>query len=272
MKRFLTISVCVAALCLSAQAGTAKEQDKVPLPPEKMHEKSHEAKHEAGKPVHWGYMGKESPYNWGDLDPAYEACKMGQTQSPVNLDGGLDIDLPEIVLSYNPVPLSVVNNGHTVQQNYKPGSLMSVGGKKEYELMQVHFHTPSEHLIRGMAAPMEAHFVHKAKDGTIAVLGVMMRIGRENESLQKVWSVIPPAGETSENKDVGINARNLLPANLDYYRYDGSLTTPPCTEGVKWYVLQTPIEISEDQFRAFRKLFPVNARPVQPLNQRGFFK
>ncbi len=316
MKRFLSISLYAAILCLPVQAVLAGEKKETPPPPAatkepapsetqsvvidkevevqvKMIEEPAPAPAPKVKPAvkaedteaqdaedapqektqtHWGYTGEGAPHHWGDLDEAYKACKAGTMQSPVNLEGGQDVDLPEISLSYEAVPLSVTNNGHTIVQNYAPGSTMTVGGKKEYELMQLHFHTPSEHLIRGMAAPMEVQFVHKAEDGTLAVLGVMLRAGRENESLQKIWAAIPPTGQTSENDKVGINARNLLPVNLDYYRYDGSLTTPPCTEGVKWHVLKTPVEISEDQLRAFQSLFPVNARPVQPMGRRGFFE
>ncbi len=222
----------------------------------------------ASAQAHWGYNGgKAAPY-WGTLDGAYGLCASGKEQSPVNVAKFLQEDVPDIMLSYNPSSLAVVNNGHTIQVNYDAGSSFQAGGVT-YNLLQLHFHTPSEHYLDGAPYPMEMHFVHKADDGTLAVVGVMMKIGEHNPVIEGVWQNAPiQAGGSKSIEGVKINAADLMPASMAYYKYDGSLTTPPCTEGVRWHVMKEPIEISEMQLKAFQALFPVNARPVQPLNDR----
>jgi len=221
-----------------------------------------------GAHASWGYSGAGAAPYWGNLSAEYAACKDGQKQSPINIAKFLQEDVPNIESAYNPSPLSIVNNGHTVQVNYAPGSGFSVDDMR-YELLQIHFHTPSEHYLDGAPYPMEAHFVHKAADGTLGVVGVMMKVGEHNHTIEAIWLNTPiNAGGTKEVESVEINAADLMPASLDYYKYDGSLTTPPCSEGVRWHVMKDTIELSETQLKAFQALFPVNARPVQPLNDR----
>jgi carbonic anhydrase len=218
---------------------------------------------------HWDYSGgEEGPSHWGDLAGDFGACKTGHKQSPVNIAKYYQEEMPEIKPSYTPSPVALVNNGHTLQFNYAPGSGFTLDGVK-YTLKQFHFHTPSEHYLDGAPFPMELHLVHQADDGTLAVIGVMLKAGEPNKILQTLWQNAPTtAGGEKSVPDVQISAADLLPKSLGYYRYDGSLTTPPCKEGVQWIVLKDPVEISEQQITTFQKLFPLNARPVQPLGER----
>lgn len=216
----------------------------------------------------WGYHGEVGPQNWGNLDAAYEACKTGTKQSPINIDKFAAAEMPALKAAYGQSALNVLNNGHTLQVNYDAGSTLMSDGK-EYALKQMHFHTPSEHYIDGAPYPMEVHFVHQAADGELAVVGVMMKVGAKNKTIQKIWDHAPAAsGETGMTKELMISAANLLPRTGIYFKYEGSLTTPPCSEGVKWHVMQDPIEVSAEQVITFQSLFSVNARPIQPLHGR----
>ena len=221
----------------------------------------------AGGPA-WGYHGANGAAYWGALDDAYATCADGQEQSPINIAAYLEEDLPALVMDYQDTPLSVSNNGQTLKVSLSGGSTLESDGET-YALDHMHFHTPSEHYLDGAPYPMAVHFVHKAADGGLAVVGVMMKLGAHNPVIEGVWQNAPiQAGGTKTVEDVKISAADLMPEAMDYYRYDGSLTTPPCSEGVKWHVLKEPIEVSEKQLKAFQALFPVNARPVQPLGER----
>lgn len=215
----------------------------------------------------WGYTGSKAAHKWGDLDAQYTACKAGIAQSPVDIHQFVQEDLPVLSGSYSPTPLEVLNNGHTVQVNYGSGSGFRADNKN-FNLLQFHFHTPSEHYIDGAPYPMEMHFVHKSADGTLGVIGVMIKLGAHNPVIEGIWQNVPPAGETKRVNTVELSASDLMPAETGYYAYDGSLTTPPCSEGVKWFVMQAPIEMSQAQLVAFQSVFPVNARPVQELGDR----
>ena len=216
----------------------------------------------------WGYSGANAAPYWGTLDTAYEVCQQGSQQSPINIAKFLQEDLPNLSFQYKPSPLEVENNGHTIQVNYAPASGFSTGDKS-YNLSYIDFHTPSEHYLDGAPYPMEAHLVHKALDGSIAHIAVMMKVGEHNPLVEGIWLNAPiETGATKTPSGVEISAADLLPVSKAYYKYEGSLTTPPCTEGVQWYVMKDPIEISEQQLKAFQALFPVNARPVQALNDR----
>ena len=220
--------------------------------------------------VHWAYEGKEGPEQWGGLSKDFQVCKSGKMQSPIDLTEtkAEGATIHPISFDYRLTELNVVHNGHTIQVNYAPGSGITVKGKR-YELLQLHFHTPSEHAIDGKRAPMEAHFVHKAADGSLAVVGVMMEEGASNLALGEIWNSMPTkAGETETNKKVLINARDLLPHDTSYYRYMGSLTTPPCTEGVNWHVLKEPIQVDAQQIDQFADAVGDNSRPLQALNTR----
>ncbi|WP_199249336.1 carbonic anhydrase [[Phormidium] sp. ETS-05] len=222
----------------------------------------------APEPASWHYGGAHNPTKWGDLKPEYAACKNGSSQSPINLDPAKisKANPAKIEFSYQDVPLNITNNGHRIQVNYPPGSWVKIGEQK-YDLLQFHFHTPSEHTVSNQAAGMELHLVHKNQAGNLAVVAVLIQEGKPNELLALLWEDIPDIGEVEES-DLKINASKLLPANRAYYSYSGSLTTPPCSEGVNWQVLATPIEASPEQIEEFAEIYHVNARPVQPVNQR----
>jgi len=222
----------------------------------------------SGPNAHWSYSGSQGPANWGELSTAYELCKTGKQQSPVDISHPQQAGLAVIKTDYRAVPLHVVNNGHTIQVNYPDGSTMSVGNSK-YQLLQLHFHSPSENTAKGSAYPMEIHYVHKDEDGRLGVLAVFMKEGNKNVGLQEIWAYMPKSGGSEfKSNDVVINGHDLLPQNRDYFRFVGSLTTPPCSEGVQWHVMREPVEASRSQIDAFLKVIGENARPVQPIGNR----
>lgn len=227
------------------------------IPVTAMAESSH------GKKAHWSYSGAEGFQHWGDLSAEFHACKDGMAQSPIDIREYNAADLPALHPSYHKGNLEVINNGHTIQVNTGDSGSLSVDGKT-YKLLQFHFHTPSEHYVDGAPYPMEVHFVHKAGDGTLGVVGVMMQLGAHNRAIDTIWRATKASGGHA-----ALSAADLLPSNLDYYKYVGSLTTPPCSEGVQWHVAKNAIEISAAQLHAFQALFSVNARPVQPQNSRN---
>lgn len=222
---------------------------------------------EKGK-TKWGYIGEKGPDSWGSLSSDYQVCQSGKTQSPVNLQSAVDADLPELKIDYKDTPLRIINNGHTIQVNYQPGSFLTLDNEP-FELLQFHFHHPSEHKVEGEALPMELHLVHKNKKGDLAVVGVFLKEGEVNPTLQEIWQVMPmkESGEKTIS-NLNVNASDLLPEEKDYYRYFGSLTTPPCSETVNWIVLKEPVEISSPQVKKFAQVFPMNARPVQVVKRR----
>jgi carbonic anhydrase len=215
----------------------------------------------------WSYEGATNPARWGKVGRNFATCELGVDQSPIDITGAVKGKPIQIAFNYKPSPLNVVNNGHSIQVNYEPGSTVSIDGN-EYALLQFHFHTPSEHKIAGKAAAMELHFVHRNAADKLAVVGVMMNEGKEHPSIAKIWNAISPTGKTNAINNSKIDASNLLPQSKSYYTYDGSLTTPPCSEGVKWQILAAPITVSSEQIREFTKFYPVNARPLQPTNAR----
>jgi carbonic anhydrase len=171
------------------------------------------------------------------------------------------------VFDYRPTPLEVENNGHTIEVKVASGSYLRIG-QERYQLVQFHFHTPSEHRLQGQEYPMELHFVHRNALGELAVVGVFLREGAANPIIQRIWD----RAEAEPAQAEMLDPEDLLPANRDYYRYAGSLTTPPCTEGVRWHVLHEPVDVSAAQVDEFRAIFPLNARPIQPLNGRPVLK
>ncbi len=218
--------------------------------------------------AHWDYEGAGAPHAWGVLKEEYGTCSTGKRQSPIDISPVTISDLSAIQFNYKSSPLELTNNGHTVQANYHTGSYITVGGKR-YDLLQFHFHSPSEHTIGGKSYDMVAHLVHKAADGQLGVIGVLFKAGDKNKVIDKLWSNLPTeSGETKTVKNTRINALDLLPVDLTYFNYSGSLTTPPCSEGVNWMVMATPSSISEKQVKQFTDLFPLSVRPTQPLNGR----
>ena len=224
----------------------------------------------AQEPVHWGYEGEEGPAHWGELSPDFALCSTGKEQSPVDIPALTSLNEESVAFNYRPTAVNILNNGHTIQVNYDEGSSIEVDSTK-YNLLQFHFHGPSEHTLNGQYYDMEMHLVHQNAAGGLAVVGVFIERGSEKQAFAPVWNNLPT--EESEPEMIGgasVNAGDLLPANRAYYRYNGSLTTPPCSEGVKWFVLSTPIELSGAQIDAFEAIMHDNNRPVQPLNERGF--
>lgn len=220
---------------------------------------------------HWGYSGQEAPKNWAALTPDNFACS-GKNQSPINLAGFIKADLAPITFNYEPGGYEILNNGHTVQINYKKGSRITLDGKT-FELLQYHFHAPSENHINGSSYPLEAHLVHADKDGNLAVVAVMFKEGNENSGLKQAWSLMPEhAGENHQfSKQLSVN--NILPNSREYYRFNGSLTTPPCSEGVRWLVMKNAITVSKQQIDEFSGiLHEPNNRPLQAVNSRSILK
>ena len=221
---------------------------------------------------HWGYSGAEGPQKWGSLSRDYESCSAGRNQSPINLDSSRDVELDPIKFNYRAGGDAILNKGHTVQVSYESGSRMTIDGHT-YELKQFHFHAPSENRIHGKAFPMEVHFVHQDDKGKLAVVAVMIDRGDTNALLTKAWARVPEeVGEKAELASA-VSAEDLLPSNREYYRFNGSLTTPPCTEGVLWLVMKHPINASTSQIDQFAHVVHhPNNRPVQALNNRVVFE
>lgn len=227
-------------------------------------EESGEGEH--GGAVHWTYAGATGPAAWGELSPEFFACSAGANQSPINLVSTTRVSRAEIVFRYRPTALTVINNGHTLQANVEPGSTIEVDGVS-YELAQFHFHAPSEHTVGGKHLDLEMHLVHVAASGDLAVIGVLFNRGAASQALAPMWAVLPASTE-SQGEVAHFDPRDLLPGDGELYRYSGSLTTPPCSEGVKWMVYQTVASISDAQVQAFDGIVGFNNRPVQPLNAR----
>ncbi|NPA73005.1 MAG: carbonic anhydrase family protein [Gammaproteobacteria bacterium] len=225
--------------------------------------------------AHWGYSGKEGPKHWGDLSPDNVSCKIGKNQSPIDLRDRSAVGttgLPALDIHYRDVPLKVLNNGHTIQVNYPLGSYIKVGGHR-YELLQFHFHTPSEHKKEGFNYPMEVHFVHSDGDGNLAVLGVIFQEGEENSALNTLLKNLPKdIGKEHIHRNAGLNPVRFIPGNTEFYKYSGSLTTPPCSEGVYWMVFKHPVEVSAEQVQRMNELMGENARPTQSLHSRALLK
>ena len=219
---------------------------------------------------HWSYSGSEGPERWGDLGPDYAQCREGRSQSPIDIvpAAAHKADLGALEFNYQDMPLRILNNGHTIQVNASGDSTVRIGGVA-YKLVQFHFHSPSENTVDRQAYAMEVHLVHKNDQGQLAVLGVFMEQGRENPFVQAVWDNLPKAvNQEAAVERLAANGAELLPANGSYYHWTGSLTTPPCSEGVEWYMLKEPIQVSATQIEKFLAVVGHNARPVQPLQQR----
>jgi|KBSMisStaDraftv2_1062788.scaffolds.fasta_scaffold65882_3 carbonic anhydrase len=218
---------------------------------------------------HWGYSGEGAPKNWGKLDPAFVTCATGKAQSPINVTQSAKGDAKAIAFDYKSGAAEILNNGHTVQVNYAPGSTITIDGRA-YELKQFHFHAPSENTINGKHFPLEGHLVHQDKDGKLAVVAIMFRDGAANPLIASLWKQMPAKEGEKHALAAPLNAVELLPAERHYYRFEGSLTTPPCSEGVSWLVVTTPVSASKAQVATFAKAMGhANNRPVQPLNSRA---
>lgn len=246
------VSVAFVACNKQENKPEAKQNDKVVAPQ-----------------VHWGYEGEGAAEKWANLKAEYATCKNGKQQSPIDIQSATVTEKAEpITFDYKSNAENITNNGHTLQINMAKGSSITVAGKR-YELLQFHFHSPSEHTLDGKAADMVAYLVHKSADGQLGVIAVLMNKGAAHPGLAKIWASLPAKiGTSIPLTAAGFNAAELLPSKRGYYGYAGSLTTPPCTEGVNWMVLRTAVEISAEQVTAFSTIIPKSARPVQPLNGR----
>jgi carbonic anhydrase len=218
---------------------------------------------------HWSYAGSGGPEHWGSLDPAWKTCGSGRNQSPIDIrsaDTKLQA-LPPLKLDYHPTTLNIEDNGHTILVNVSPGSSLIVGNDR-YALVQFHFHHPSEERTDGKGHEMDVHFVHRNAAGQLAVVAVEIAAGRQNSLIELLWHNRPAVGHRKTAKNIVVDPAALVPANLSYFTYPGSLTTPPCSEGLRWFVLKTPVSASSQEVSSFAKEYQGNARPVQPLNGR----
>ncbi len=266
-SRWLTLAVVTLAAC--GTSSTPPQQ----TPPQVT---TRSAAPGPADPV-WHYEGAEGPENWGRLSPKFQTCGEGRRQSPIDISNPSRVAAPGLRMSFPRAELRIahrehtadgINNGHTIQINYPAADTMTLGDTS-YELVQYHFHGPSEHTVNGRHFPMEMHMVHKAADGTLAVVGVFIEAGSHNAAFEPVWANLPKQkGVETHYPAVAVDVDALVPKARTSYRYEGSLTTPPCSEGVKWIVMTTAIQLSPAQIAAFTQLVAKNNRPTQPLNGR----
>ena len=242
-----SLAVIIGCTLILAVAGTSQQQ----------------------QPEHtWDYGATQGPTHWGELKPEFALCKQGHHQSPIDIRDPQKVDLPPIQFDYKLSPLHIIDNGHTVMINYAPGSFFSVAEKK-YELKQFHFHRPSEEKINGEAYEMGVHLVHADQNGNLAVVAVLLQKGEDNPLVHQLWNDLPKEKEKEEILNtVQIDVSGLLPAHRGYYTFSGSLTTPPCSENVTWFVLRHPVTVSATEIEQFSKLYRDDARPTQPLYDR----
>ncbi len=216
----------------------------------------------------WDYGKERGPQRWGDLKPEFAPCKAGHRQAPIDIRKTEKADLPAIQFDYKPSPLRIVDNGHTIMVTYAAGSSIRVGDA-QYQLKQFHFHRPSEARIHGQTYDMELHLVHADQEGHLAVVAVLLEHGKENPLVRELWKDIPKEKEHEAVLEAGqVNVSDLLPADRGYYTFEGSLTTPPCSENVTWFVLKQSVPISAEEVARFSELYRHDARPTQPLYDR----
>lgn len=231
--------------------------------------------------THWGYEGDVGPEQWGELSEEFKTCKIGLQQSPIDLRDAIDAELKDFEIIYQDIPLqtslceqSCCNNGHSIQIDAPPdgGNRITLEGQN-FNLVQFHLHHPSEHTVNGQRYPMESHFVYQNENGQFVVLGLLMKEGTENIALQPVWNAFRHETNTkSSGGDNVVSMGKIFPADRSCYHYFGSLTTPPCSEIVRWVVFQTPIELSKSQISQSSQIFPSNARPIQSRNRSFLLK
>lgn len=222
---------------------------------------------EENKPE-WSYGGASNPSRWSEVSAEFEACESGRDQSPIDIGIVEEEKSTEIEFDYQPSSGEVIDNGHTIEVEIEPGNTVSLN-EKTYELVQFHFHTPSEHTVENKSSAMELHFVHQNEAGKLAVVGVLIDSGEENEIISGIWNAIPNGNKSTGSSKVDIDLAKLLPNNKTFVSYPGSLTTPPCSEKVSWNLMLEPIELSAEQIETFENIYPYNARPIQPLNGRS---
>ncbi len=273
------ISIVAAGILVGLLSGcsSTKTAEPVKEEPKAQAAKTRPIAPPAGDP-HWGYEATEGPGNWGKLSAKWAVCGDGKSQSPVDIEKTKKADLPALKAEFKPAELKivhhehmadVVNTGHSIQVNYTMGDKLKMGNE-EFELLQYHFHSPSEHTVGGKHYPMEMHMVHKSAEGKLAVVGVFVEEGATNPAFEPVWANLPKVKSVEHHLEhVTVDVNKMLPASTQSYRYTGSLTTPPCSEGVKWVVMTTPVQMSAAQIADFRAVMKGNNRPPQPLNGRA---
>ncbi len=212
--------------------------------------------------THWSYEGETGPAHWGKINADWAKCGTGQRQSPIDLRDGMKVDLEQIVFDYKPSSFNVTDNGHTIQVTVGAGNFITIQNHA-FELMQFHFHRPSEERINGKGFEMVVHLVHKDPEGKLAVLAVMLERGRAHGMIQTVWNNLPLEKHDTVVPSIVLDVNELLPQRREYFTFMGSLTTPPCSEGVLWLVLKEPVQASPSQMALFSRLYPLNARPIQ---------
>ena len=218
-------------------------------------------------PAHWSYEGSAGPEGWGQLKPEFAKCSTGSRQSPIDIRDGIKVSLDAVQFDYKPSAFRVVDNGHTVQVNVAAGNSIEVMGRR-YDLLQFHFHRPSEERIDGKQFDMVAHLVHKDLEGRLAVVAVLLERGSALPIVQSVWNNLPLEKGDEVAARLPLDLSALLPGERSYFTYMGSLTTPPCSEGVLWMVMKNPVQVSAEQIGIFSRLYPMNARPIQSASGR----
>jgi carbonic anhydrase len=216
---------------------------------------------------HWSYEGELGPRNWGKINPDWAKCATGNRQSPIDIRDGMKVDLEQINFDYRPSGFNVIDNGHTIQVGISGGNFITIMGRT-YELLQFHFHRPSEERINGRSFEMVAHLVHKDSEGKLAVVAVLIERGKAQGLIQIIWNNLPLEKQDTNSPPTVIDMNDLLPTRRDYFTYMGSLTTPPCSEGVLWMVMKEPVQASGSQLALFSRLYPMNARPIQANSGR----
>ncbi|CAN5358382.1 hypothetical protein BH09PSE5_BH09PSE5_50590 [soil metagenome] len=215
----------------------------------------------------WDYHGAGAPHKWGSLDPAYSTCSSGKRQSPIDIRDGIQVELEPLRFEYKPSSFSVIDDGHTVQVNVAPGNFVSVMGRR-FELVEFHFHRPAEEVVEGKRYDMVVHMLHRDEQGKLAMVAVLLDKGTPQQVVQAVWNNLPLERGEAVPARVELDPMQLLPVDRNYFTYMGSLTMPPCTEGVLWMVLRQPVQVSEEQIDIFSRLYPMNARPLQEASGR----
>ena len=215
----------------------------------------------------WSYDGDTGPANWGRINPAWAKCGSGNRQSPIDLRDGMKVDLEQIAFDYRSSGFNVIDNGHTIQVAVGLGNYITVQNRT-YELQQFHFHRPSEEKINGRGAEMVVHLVHKDGEGNVAIIAVLLERGTPNSMIQTVWNNLPLEKNMTVSPVVALDVNEILPKKRDYFTFMGSLNEPPCSENVLWLVMKQPMPASPAQMALFSRLYPLNARPIQPGNGR----
>ena len=221
----------------------------------------------AAEEAHWSYQGERGPGRWGDLDAADRVCATGTQQSPIAIDRSVPALLPPLQFGWTEAPDTIANNGHSIQLDFSGRGGLKVGSD-DYKLAQFHFHHPGEHRIDGKAFAMEIHFVHRNDAGRLAVVAVLVKVGRSNPTFARLIAAMPAVAGATVRAPAALNSLALLPSAHGYYRYEGSLTTPPCSETVEWLLLRQALEVASTDIEAFARLYPMNARPVQEIDRR----